>query len=268
MIAPAVAPSPTARELPRYAQDDVQGMIRGMEEDGFAIIPGVIDAAQVAEMRRRIDELRPFAFDAQGGIDHYKCVFNRSPYWLPYLDKPGVIECAEGVMGADCHIIGMSAWRSHPGAGGWGLHTDQLFFPVGEELLVSGQVKLPVMLATAHYYLDDLTLDLCPTWIVPGTHKSGRGPKGDEREWRGNVAQPVLVKAGDLMIFRSEVWHTGSKNITADQTRYLLQVHYGRRMMAQKFSPYLDFRHNLEVVSQATPRQRRLLGDHQRTAYD
>ncbi|MBA3684480.1 MAG: phytanoyl-CoA dioxygenase family protein [Planctomycetes bacterium] len=259
-------------------------MQAGMEEDGYVIIPGVIDRAEVAEVKRRIDELRPFGYDCfdpgKKQVDHYKNVFNRSPFWLPYLDKPGVIDVAESVMGADCHIIGMTGWRSPPGVGGWGMHIDQQFFPVEEELLVSGRIKLPVMLATAHFYLNDMTLDLCPTWVVPGSHKSGRGPgakpgearygfvAGDERSWRGQEAVPVLVKAGDVMIFRSEVWHTGSKNQTADQTRYLLQVHYGRRMMAQKFSPYLDFRFNHEVVAQATARQRRLLGGHQPGAYD
>jgi ectoine hydroxylase-related dioxygenase (phytanoyl-CoA dioxygenase family) len=259
-------------------------MRRGLEDDGYVVIPSVIGRNEVAELRRRIDDLRPFHFDRcdpkKEQVDHFKCVFNRGPFWLQYLDQPGVIDAAESVMGEDCHIIGMTAWRSPPGVGGWGMHIDQQFFPVEEELLASGRVKLPVMLATAHFYLNDMTLDLCPTWIVPGSHKSGRGPgskpgeakygfvKGDERSYNGQEAVPVLVKAGDVMLFRSEVWHTGSKNTTVDQTRYLLQVHYGRRMMAQKFSPYLDFRFNPEVVSQATPRQRRIMGDHKPSAYD
>jgi hypothetical protein len=288
---PAKAPSPYERpstqppapavmpKLPTYAQDDVAGQLKGMKEDGFAIIPGVLDAAEVAEMRRRIDDLTAFGYDRKGaGIDHFKCVFNRHPYWLKYLDHPGVIGCAEATMGDDCHVIGQTAWRTPPGEGGFGVHVDQLFFPVEEDLLVSGQVELPVMLATAHFYLDDLDLDLCPTWIVPGSHKSGRGPGhrpgplgnvgGEEFSWRGNDLVPVLLKAGDVMIFRSEVWHSGSRNLTPDRTRYLLQTHYGRRMMAQKFSPYLDFHFSREVLSQTTPRQRRLLGSHQPSAYD
>ena len=281
-VVPALPATPAAKTYPplkTYAADDIAGMAKGMKEDGYVVIPGVLNAAEVAEARRRIDDLTPFHYDRKdGGIDHFKNIFNRTPYWLKFIDHPKVIGAAEAVMGNDCHIIGETAWRTHPGHGGWGIHTDQLFFPVEEELLVSGQVELPVMLATAHFYLDDLDLDLCPTWIVPGTHKSGRGPGtkpgatgfvgGEERSWRGNEVQPVLVKAGDVMLFRSEVWHTGSKNITTDRTRYLIQTHYGRRMMAQKFSPYLDFHFSREVLSQATKRQRRVLGDHQPGAYD
>ncbi len=291
MSATATLPDPAAAETPAthaplttYDPTDRAGMIRGMEDDGYVIIPGVLSRAEVTECRRRIDELRPFCYDScdptKKSIDHFKNVFNRSPHWLQYLDKPGVIDAAEGVMGEDCHIIGQTAWRTPPGAGGFGMHLDQQFFPVTEDLIASGQVKVPVMLATAHYYLDDMTIDLCPTWVVPGSHRSGRGPgakpgearygfvAGHEHEWNGIQAVPVLVKAGDVMLFRSEVWHSGSKNETSDRTRYLLQVHYGRRMMAQKFSPYLNFHFNHEVVASATPRQRRLLGDHTPGAYD
>src|SRR4051794_39574580 len=95
MIATATAPAPA---LPTCRRDDTAAQLRGLEEDGFAIIPGVITPAEVAELRRRIDELTPFGFDhagKPGEIDHFKCVFNRSPYWLQFLDKAGVIDGAE-----------------------------------------------------------------------------------------------------------------------------------------------------------------------------
>ena len=282
---PATAPMPVEYPpLNHYDPTDVAGMIRGMEEDGYIVIRGLMSRAEVAEMHQCIDALTPFSLDRKTddktGVDHLKCVFNRHPYWLQFIDRPGAIEAVEGVLGNDAHIIGQTAWRSWPGSGGWGMHIDQQFFPVDEALLKSGAVKLPIFLATGHFYLNDMTLELCPTWIVPGSHKSGRGPGakpgearygfvgGQEDEWNGIKAVPVLLKAGDFMLFRSEVWHTGSKNTTTDQTRYLLQVHYGRRVMAQRFSPYLDFRFNHEVLAAATPRQKRMLGGHQPGAYD
>ena len=78
----------------------------------------------------------------------------------------------------------------------------------------------------------------------------------------------MLCRAGDVLMFRSELWHAGSDNRTRDRTRYLLQVHYGRRMVAQKFSPYLHWQFNPAVLAAATPRQRRLLGEHQEAEYD
>jgi hypothetical protein len=87
----------------------------------------------------------------------------------------------------------------------------------------------------------------------------------------GGIIRPASAEdggAGDILFFRGDLWHSGSENRTADQVRYLLQVQYGRRGMAQHFAPYLEWCFNPEVVAACTPRQRRLLGDHRQGAYD
>jgi ectoine hydroxylase-related dioxygenase (phytanoyl-CoA dioxygenase family) len=122
---------------------------------------------------------------------------------------------------------------------------------------------------TAHFYLSDITAELCPTMIIRGGHKSGRYPqRHNEVTWHGRSAEPVLCRAGDVLFFRSDLWHSGSKNTTADQVRYLLQVHYGRRQMAQHFAPYLQWRFNPAVLAACNKSQLRLLGDHRQGAYD
>ena len=35
------------------------------------------------------------------------------------------------------------------------------------------------------------------------------------------------ASAGDVVLFRSEVWHRGSAN-TSNEVRYLMQVHYAQ----------------------------------------
>ena len=258
-----------AYHLPTFAPSDVAGMTTALHEDGFALIPNVLSRDEVAQMRGKIDTLTPFGFDSQGRTDHYKCVFNRDPYWLSFLDRPGVIDLAESTMGAECHIIGQTAWRSHPGHNGWGPHTDRVFVTMPEDMALDPRFQLPIYLCTAHFYLDDLTLDLAPTWVIPGSHKSGRALGGDKNPtWQGRELEPVLCKAGDVLFFRSEIWHTGSENKTADQTRYLLQVHYSHRFIAQQFSPYITWQYNPEVLAAANPRQLRLLGNHKQGAYD
>lgn len=240
-----------------------------LHRDGFVLIPGVLDATCVAETRAAIDRLTPIGLDYQGLVDdHYKCVFNRSPFWLPFLDPPGVIELAEAALGADCHVIGQTAWRSRPGFIGGELHVDYLVMELPERLLSDPTFELPMQVCTAHLYLSDIDADLCPTQVIPGSHRAGRKPRPAETTWKGRAAQPVLCKAGDVLMFRSDLWHAGSRNRSADRSRYLLQVHYGRRMVAQKFSPYLAWQFNPEVLAAATPRQRRLLGEHKPSEYD
>lgn len=242
--------------------------LAAMHTQGFVLLPDVLNAGQIALLRTAIDRLKPTHWDYTGLIDHYKCVFNRDPLWLPYLDRPGVIELAEAALGSDCHLIGQTAWRSHPGSIGADLHLDYLVMELPPEWLADPTFVLPMQICTAHFYLDDIDEYLCPTLVIPGSHRAGRKPTEGETRWQGRQAEPVSCRAGDVLFFRSELWHAGSRNRTTDRTRYLLQVHYGRRMVAQKFSPYLYWQFNPRVVAACTPRQRRLLGEHEATEYD
>ncbi|MBC8140505.1 MAG: phytanoyl-CoA dioxygenase family protein [Armatimonadetes bacterium] len=252
-----------------FAQNDIAGQTAALHEDGFALIPGVLSAAEVAEARAAIDRLRPFGFDKMGKTEHYKCVFNRERLFLDFLDREGVVDLAESTMGKECHIIGQSAWRSHPGHDGWQPHTDHTLVTMPEEV-ASDPKAFPIYLCTAHYYLNDhVDEELCPTYVIPGSHKSGRAlswGKETQPEWHGKTLEPVLCKAGDVLFFRSEIWHTGSLNKTVDTLRYLLQVHYSHRTIAQRFSPF-PWTFNPEILAVANERQLRLLGKHPEGAY-
>jgi hypothetical protein len=265
-----------ARPLSLVAPLDLDGRVRALETDGFAYLPGVLTMDEVAELRAAMDRLTaiPDSFDrhdtreSRGFLNKsINNVFNRDALFLSYLDRPGVIDLAEAVHGGDCHIIGMTAWMTGPGRPDQPLHTDWLPLTLPEDLLADPRVKIPIFITTAHFYLDDLYEALGPTRFVPGSHLSGRSPDGETR-WRDVEEQSVLCNAGDLLLFRSEVWHRGTAN-QSDQTRYLLQVHYARRMIAQKFPPYLNrFQFDAEILARATPRQRRLLGEHRQSNYD
>jgi hypothetical protein len=238
-----------------------------MQAEGFVLIPGVLAPSEIQAARDKIDSLEPILWDFTGPTDHYKNVFNRDPFWLSFLDRDGVIDLAEASLGADCHVIGATAWRSHPGHRGVALHLDYLPMQWPEPGVPKG-IHMPMFLCTAHFYLSPQTQELCPTHVVPGSHRAGRKPRPDERDWNGQSARPVLCNAGDVLFFRSDLWHSGSENRTRDQSRYLLQVHYGRREMAQHFAPFLQWRFNPRVLASCNPRQRRLLGDHRPGAYD
>ena len=243
--------------------------LQAMHEQGFVLLRGIVTPQQVEAARAAIDRLEPTHWDYQGLVDdHYKCVFNRDPFWLPLLDLPAVIELAEACLGEDCHVIGQTAWRSHPGFVGGELHADYLAVELPEHVAQDPDFHLPMQVCTAHLYLDRIDADLCPTLVISGSHRAGRKPRLGETHWHGRKPQPVLCEAGDVLLFRSDLWHAGSRNRTADRSRYLLQVHYGRRMVAQKFSPYLQWRFNPDVLAAATPRQRRLLGAHEPSEHD
>lgn len=257
--------------LPLVPHPDLERRVKAIHDDGFVYFPGVISPQEVIQLRKQIDCLEeiPEYLDrtAEPWSRSFNNVFNRGEIFTQYLDKPEIIDLIEKIHGTDSHVIGMTAWITGPGRPDQSLHVDYLPISLPANLLEDFHVKVPIFITTAHYYLDDLYEALGPTKFVPGSHLSGRNPDG-ETTWNGISAQSILCNAGDVLLFRSEVWHRGSAN-TSNQDRYLLQVHYAQRMISQKFPPYLNkFQFDEELLSRLTCRQRRLLGDHSPGNYD
>ena len=266
-----------AKVLSLVAYNDLENQVEALERDGYVYFPNVLDTEEVAELRATMDRLEtiPECLDRhqtpENGDKFLNKIinnsFNRDPLYLQFLDKSPIIEVAEATHGEDCHCIGMQSWITGPGRPDQGLHTDWLPISLPADVRSDPRVKVPIFITTAHYYLNDMYEELGPTKFVPGSHFSGCSPNG-QTEWNNRGEESILCNAGDVVLFRSEVWHRGSAN-TSDETRYLLQVHYAMRMITQKYPPYLNkFQFDESILAQVNSRQRRLLGDHRPSNYD
>ena len=110
-----------------FTPDQTAAMTTAIHEDGFALIPGVLSPQEVARLRGAIDRLKPFGLDHKTPVqERYKCIFNRERVFFDLIDRPGIVDLAEATMGRQFHIIGETAWRSHPSYDGLGPHTDQI----------------------------------------------------------------------------------------------------------------------------------------------
>ncbi|MBK36928.1 MAG: dioxygenase [Gemmatimonadetes bacterium] len=265
-----------AQALDLVAYETLEEQVEAMYRDGFAYLPDVLNADEVAALRAQMDALtpRPESYDKNmtaeedGFINrHVNNAFNRHPHFLGFLDREAVVDIAEAIHGDDCHCLGMTAWMTGPGRPDQALHTDWLPLELPPDILADPRVRTPIFITTAHYYLDDLYEELGPTNFIPGSHLSGCKPDG-ATSWQGQEERSIMCKAGDVVIFRSEVWHRGTAN-TSDRTRFLLQVHYSMRMITQKYPPYMGrFKFDPAILEAANERQLRLMGDHKKSNYD
>ena len=259
-----------------YHRDDEDSLER-MQEAGFVVFESLLDPAEVAELRQLMDDT--------GGNDedHYKrghygkteddpdfrrydkhlgqpfCLDER---FLKYTNRPPAVDVIEGIHGYGTRLIGGSIWITGAGRHPMGLHIDYQPFGLPEDIASDPRVQMPIMISTLHYYLDDIYMDLGPTLVVEGSHRSGRVADGGTG-FNGKEYRALLCKAGDALLFRSDLWHGALPNCS-DQRRYMLQVHYGCAYIERPFaSPWKSQAFPETFVEQCDDRLRRLLGERQ-----
>jgi hypothetical protein len=244
--------------------------------DGYALLPKMLTPDEVATWRSRMDAMGSqndddyivpgWCYNKHVGMD-----FTEDAYHAELIDKSPLVDIAElALAGGDdgnLRVIGGSYWITGAGRA-MGLHIDWL--PVAglpESVHDTPGFQMPIFIATAHYYLQDTTLEYGPTMLIPGSHKAGRPPV-DENTWNENPPQAAIVKAGDVVIFRGDLWHGAWKNTHPTEKRYMIQVHYAHGYIrpvhayGTQGAPPLTHPtlYKPEVIEALTPRQRQLLG--------
>ena len=261
---------------------------RQLEEEGYTVLRGVLDAGEVAtlkaEVERVFDELpwdqRSARRTPEDDLMFRYEMLNRSTHCQEMVEHPKILEVIEPLLGKNCHVIANTAWRNparQPGLhGGQNWHIDAgPHIPLPEGVEWPKDIPHPVFAIGLHMYLIDCTLEDGPTGVIPGSHLSGRFPPPEQRldydlDYKGQKILPLMAKAGDVALFVSDVWHRRMPTTEDDRGRFFLQIHYGRRDIAQRLK-------TTEKVNQLSDsarsfaseaRQRTVVGLHPAMFYD
>ncbi len=190
------------------------------------------------------------------------------------VDNARMIDLVEAILGDDCHLIANSALMTGPGEGISGWHADETVrLPLPEGVELDPRIQMPCYVLNLNYYLCDVDQELGPTEFVPRTHRSGRQPRPEDRDSNGNPtykgisAVSAVAPAGTAVMWHDQTWHRGATNLSKDGIRWVQQAPYGRRWVAQRFYPFINYALPAGVVERANPRRRRLLGMHGLGAY-
>ena len=141
--------------LPLVAQPDLPSQVNAVEQDGYVYLPAVLDRDQVAALREHMERLQPLAESFDSGPDPKRGflnrainnAFNRDPHFVQFLDYPGVIEIAEALLGANCHVIAMTSWLTGPGRPDQMLHADYQALTLPEDVMADPRVRIPVYIS-------------------------------------------------------------------------------------------------------------------------
>jgi hypothetical protein len=250
-----------------------------LEADGCAVLRGVLSPAEVAELRAAVDAV----FDAYpperartDAAEFRYEMLNRSAAAQRAVGHPRILEVIEPLLGEDCHVIANTAWRNPPSFTGGPWHCDAgPHVPRPEGVEWDDRIPYPVFAIGAHLLLQDCNLDDGPTEVVPGSHRSGRLAPFDRAtdpalSYDGRPPTALVGAAGDVALFVSDCWHRGRPAAASGRGRCFLQVHYGRRDIAQRLrTTAVAHQLSAEAVERAdTLRARELVGLHPPYFYD
>jgi ectoine hydroxylase-related dioxygenase (phytanoyl-CoA dioxygenase family) len=249
-----------------------------LERDGYAVLRDVFTPDEVKLLRedvdRVFDEYPPERYRDDKAEYRYE-MLNRSAVCQAAVGNPRILAVIEPLLGEDCHVISNTAWRNPPDFGGGPWHCDAgPHIPRPEGVEWDDRIPYPVFAIGAHILLRDCRLEDGPTAIVPGSHRSGRLAPfdrmlDDDLSYDGRPPAVMEGVAGDVSLFVSDAWHRGLP-ARGGRGRCFLQVHYGRRDIAQRLRPPWET-HQLtpEAVQRAdTERTRTLVGLHDPFFYD
>lgn len=277
----------TQRRYLTIRRDPVPDESRQLEDEGYTVIRNLLTSDEVAELNadvsRVFDEYPPDMRGTRGIEDMVMfryALLNRSAVAQRAAANPKLLAVIEPLLGEDCHVIANTAWRNP--AGQPGSHGGQLWHidagphvPLPEGVRWPTDVPHPVFAIGVHVYLQDCNLEDGPTGVLPFSHLSGRFPPIDrlfdnDLDYEGRKVVPLITKAGDAGLFVSDVWHRRMPTQGHDGGRFFLQIHYGRRDLAQRILPTAQRNHlSDEALARAvTPRDRTIAGLHAEGFYD
>lgn len=268
--------------LPRTAP--ASAATEHLERDGYTMLRGALSSVEIAALCTDTDRLfsEPDRERRSGkASEEYRyAALNRSAVVQELISSRVILDVIEPLIGEDCHVIANTAWRNPAGraaAHGGVWHCDAgPHVPRPAGVPWPTDVPYPVFVVAAHVLLAPMPIESGPTGVIPGSHRSGQAPPDDRRhdlslEWDGNWVVPLVAETGDIQLFVSDIWHRRMPTLQGDPGRDFLQIHYGRRDIAQRLHT-TEHAHQLspEAVARAgdDTRARSVVGLHDPRFYD
>ncbi len=248
--------------MSEVSQETLKNWVEQFHTDGYFFLPEVLPRNWITALRADLDNALSENPVAVGGkIELHPRMFERSPTNLSLFDFEPIVSFAEALIDNTTHVIHNNSFRTPPGGGLSNWHQDDSPHFLVTEGDAPKNIRLPVLLFTANYYLTDVNnISQGPTEVIPGSHLYGKSPPESMENTRySNKIVSCLGKAGSVVMFNNQVWHRGAPN-TSKITRYMTQVSYARRIIGHKYSPFMNYQMPEHVYENANERLRTLLG--------
>ena len=191
-------------------------------ERGWLVLPGMLGGAELAAMRADMEGLtrqaRPGLEDFLFGSGHVdgsevlrriQYVVDKSPAARALMGHPGVLRAVEAIAGPDLFPTQDAMVLKMPGQG--------IAVPWHRDRASTDDYPSEPPVFIADFYLDDADGDTC-IWVITGSHRWSDAYTRDaitrlNRDgFSTEGAQPVLMKAGDVLLHNVRLLHGSPPN--------------------------------------------------------
>lgn len=188
--------------------------IQELQEQGYTIIPQLIDPAWLEELRAAVAERLKIEgehagaeFRKEANSQRLANLVDKGETFRRVVSHPELLAAAELVLGPDWKLSSLNYRAAEPHSDSTQpLHCDMGLLPDEKGYAVFNSV----------WMLDDFTPDNGPTRTVPGSHRSGILPPSSHPD-----ETVILGRAGDVILMNAHCWHGGTANHTDHPRRSL-----------------------------------------------
>jgi ectoine hydroxylase-related dioxygenase (phytanoyl-CoA dioxygenase family) len=240
----------------RYGEDEIKAFVREVADEGFCVLPGHFGREKMEAWRAAFAPLLERHVEREGhrlnrGPGRYYVTL---PFAAPFADPEvfeddDVLGVVRGLVGEDAVLVQLATDTPLPGSEYQNVHRDAppLFPEWGRET--------PVFQLAVNFPLVDVTEENGPFEVARATHLLSK-EEGLRRLEAGSARlEPLLMRAGDVMIRDVRGLHRGTPNRTREP-RPMVVLGYSRRWL---FRPEVSIRVPRAVYETLSERGRFLL---------
>jgi fumagillin biosynthesis dioxygenase len=215
-------------QRPALLGEDIDpDLLRQVDEEGYCVLPSVIDRAAAAAARdASVGAAEQAAaggypitwedLDPKGRNIRIPDLLGYDPVFTQLVMHERVTSYVAALLGGDWVVSNFSGNIALPGSGSMNAHSDQS--------TVMPEPWLEQNCLNAIWCLDDVDEQNGATRYLPGSHKFTRFSEVPVNPKAG--MRPFEASAGSVIIMHGRMWHTSGENISTDRERCLLFALY------------------------------------------
>ena len=182
-------------------------------EQGYHHAPAVLSGEYLEAVQAAFDHV----WETEGPpVNQLKLL--KHPVFIDLIEHPPILERQRAIFGHQTQLLQYDLLRQGP-------HSNTPERSWHRDFAFPGDYPLSI---NTILYLDEMTAERGPTFVVPGSHRGTTQPPVEQRHQPLADELAVYAQPGDAVFINSAIWHSGGCNTTGGLRRgiYLYYGHW------------------------------------------